>query len=134
MELMTNSDNVMRGGLTTKHLDVTELIHILDFSSHPPNIIRPQAGAAGEEYYPTPADEFQLSRITLNHNQIYLKNNLTSVEILFCISGQARVTNAEASLSLAIRQGEAVLITAQAGAYQLQGEGVFYLAGVPREA
>ena len=56
VELMANSDNVLRGGLTSKYVDVSELLHILDFSAFSPVILTPQQGV-----YRTPCKEFSLS-------------------------------------------------------------------------
>lgn len=131
VELMTNSDNVMRGGLTPKHIDVDELISILDFTIYPLKIIQPEALGGGEEYYPTPSAEFRLSRIALRKNNIYRKKELHSPEILFLAAGQAKLSCKLFPHDLTIRQGDAVFVTAQACAYQLQGEGEFYLASVP---
>jgi len=60
VELMANSDNVLRGGLTPKHVDVPELIKILDFKPYKPQIITPSEGLFN---YPTPCGEFSLTRI-----------------------------------------------------------------------
>lgn len=60
VELMANSDNVLRGGLTTKHVDVRELLSALDVSTDPVQIIRPDD--AGR--YRTPAAEFELSVVS----------------------------------------------------------------------
>ena len=57
-ELMANSDNVLRGGLTSKHIDIPELMKVLNFTPSKPQIIRPQEQCYT---YPTPCDEFSLS-------------------------------------------------------------------------
>ncbi|HMA67154.1 MAG TPA: mannose-6-phosphate isomerase, class I, partial [Desulfosalsimonadaceae bacterium] len=58
IEIMANSDNVLRGGLTAKHVDVAELMRALDFTPRKSEILTPQAGAACESVYPTPVAEF----------------------------------------------------------------------------
>jgi mannose-6-phosphate isomerase len=60
VELMTNSDNVLRAGLTAKHVDLGELMKILDFTPHKPEIIKPPP-EAGLYTYPSPYDEFSLT-------------------------------------------------------------------------
>jgi mannose-6-phosphate isomerase len=60
VELMANSDNVLRGGLTGKHVDVPELMKILDFKPFKPSIIAPNSCCFS---YPTPCEEFLLTRI-----------------------------------------------------------------------
>lgn len=62
VELMANSDNVLRGGLTAKHVDVDELVRILNFSPLCPEIIKPPEDRAAFFRYPVPCREFSLSR------------------------------------------------------------------------
>ena len=66
MELMANSDNVLRGGLTPKHVDVPELLSTLTFSSGKPGKLTPVLISDAESAYMTDAPEFFLSRIELN--------------------------------------------------------------------
>ncbi len=61
VELLANSDNVLRAGLTPKHVDVPELLQIVRFEPSDPNVMRPE-GDGGEEVYEAPIDEFRLSR------------------------------------------------------------------------
>jgi mannose-6-phosphate isomerase len=55
VELMANSDNVLRGGLTSKHVDLAELLEILDFRPFRPEILAPRGSV-----FPTPCEEFAL--------------------------------------------------------------------------
>ena len=64
IELMANSDNVLRGGLTPKHVDVPELLSVLNFQDGPAKVLWPSADA--EAVYATPAPDFRLSRITVD--------------------------------------------------------------------
>jgi mannose-6-phosphate isomerase len=64
VEVMANSDNVLRGGLTSKHIDVPELLSILDAEPAQPQVQAGVATGPGEWSYPTPAKEFALSRLT----------------------------------------------------------------------
>jgi mannose-6-phosphate isomerase len=61
VEILANSDNILRGGLTPKHVDVPELLHVLDFSSGMPVLRGDRTG--NRWVYPTSAPEFELSRI-----------------------------------------------------------------------
>ena len=63
VEIMANSDNVMRGGLTPKHVDVDELLAILDFTPGFPGLVEPVEEVPGRWRYPTPAPEFALWRL-----------------------------------------------------------------------
>ncbi|MEA3277320.1 MAG: mannose-6-phosphate isomerase, class I [Pseudomonadota bacterium] len=67
MELMANSNNVLRGGLTHKHVDLEELLRVLSFHGAPADILTPESapGLPGLVTYPTPAGEFALSRRAL---------------------------------------------------------------------
>jgi mannose-6-phosphate isomerase len=62
VELMANSDNVLRGGLTSKYVDVDELVRILNFSPFCPKILQPPVSPAAFFNYPVPCREFSLSR------------------------------------------------------------------------
>lgn len=67
IELMANSDNVLRGGLTSKHVDVDELMHILSFEEKQVDILAPENREAHVRYYRTPAEEFELSVLALDN-------------------------------------------------------------------
>lgn len=62
VEVMANSDNVLRGGLTSKHVDIVELLRVLDFEPSVDPVVRP-VGDGGVYWYATPAEEFRLTRI-----------------------------------------------------------------------
>jgi len=66
IELMANSDNVLRGGLTTKHVDVHELIQQVKFIPTYPNVLKGEALNEFETRYPCPVPDFGLTKITLN--------------------------------------------------------------------
>jgi len=61
VELMANSDNVLRGGLTPKHIDIPELLNILDFNPFKPDILKAPESVTGIFRYPSGCDEFSLS-------------------------------------------------------------------------
>jgi mannose-6-phosphate isomerase len=63
VEIMANSDNVMRGGLTPKHVDVDELLSILDFTPGVPDLVKVVADGPSSWRYDTPAPEFALWRV-----------------------------------------------------------------------
>lgn len=64
IEVMSNSDNVLRGGLTPKHVDVDELAQVVDFAPGFPGLIEPVEVATGVAYYPTQAREFAVFQLT----------------------------------------------------------------------
>jgi mannose-6-phosphate isomerase len=128
IELMANSDNVLRGGLTPKHVDIPELLNVLNFVESDVEILTPRRFSDCEEQYPVFAEEFQLSAIEVNDPKSYLSSKNRSVEILLCVDGKARLSFGE---HINIKKGDSVLIPAALDSYQIQGSAHFYKAGVP---
>jgi mannose-6-phosphate isomerase len=129
IELMATSDNVLRGGLTPKHVDVSELLRVLRFADGPVARIRPTPGRTGEWFFETPARHFELSR--LEPPASGLENAVWGPEILLCTSGE--VTATDAAGELALRRGASAFVPASTGAYRLSGAGVVFRAALPRE-
>ncbi|WP_197359282.1 mannose-6-phosphate isomerase, class I, partial [Streptomyces clavuligerus] len=89
VEIMANSDNVLRCGLTPKHIDVPELLRIVRFTANDPGVLRPEASETGEEVYATPVDEFRLSRFVLAPGAAAHDLTTPGPQILLCTAGQA---------------------------------------------
>ncbi|MEV7427953.1 mannose-6-phosphate isomerase, class I [Streptomyces sp. NPDC091212] len=87
VEIMANSDNVLRCGLTPKHVDVPELLRVVRFEATEPGVLRPEASASGEELYDTPIDEFRLSRYTLAPGGAPRDLTADAPQILLCTAG-----------------------------------------------
>jgi mannose-6-phosphate isomerase len=130
MELMANSDNVLRGGLTRKHVDVPELLNVLRFEVTDPEILKPVQSAPGIRRYITPAEEFSLSEVTVDGNMRFENRNDASVEILICLSGEARADNGFAACELKLSRGMSMIVPASVKNYSLEGKAVFYRASV----
>ncbi|MET7675713.1 mannose-6-phosphate isomerase, class I [Streptomyces seoulensis] len=90
VEIMANSDNVLRCGLTPKHIDVPELLRVVRFEASDPGVLRPEATPDGEEVYETPIDEFRLSRWVLP-GETARDLTLATPQILLCTAGSVRV-------------------------------------------
>ncbi|WP_030377570.1 MULTISPECIES: mannose-6-phosphate isomerase, class I [unclassified Streptomyces] len=90
VEIMANSDNVLRCGLTPKHVDVPELLRIVRFEAGDPGVLRPEAGPDGEELYETPIDEFRLSRHVLAEGAAPQDLSRPAPQILLCTAGTVR--------------------------------------------
>ncbi|MDX5570254.1 mannose-6-phosphate isomerase, class I [Streptomyces sp. ID05-04B] len=90
VEIMANSDNVLRCGLTPKHVDVPELLRIVRFEPGDPGVLRPEAAPDGEEVYDTPTDEFRLSRYVLAAAGPAHDLTLPTPQILLCTAGAVR--------------------------------------------
>lgn len=135
LELMANSDNVIRGGLTPKHIDVTELIDILEFTPHEPKIIRPEHIGNNEAVYRTGNDEFMLSVISLQggarEGSIYRGPGLRNAEIIICTAGKARVEDIRKGDILDVSRGMSLFIPASVEGYIINGEATIYKATAP---
>lgn len=97
VEIMANSDNVLRCGLTPKHVDVPELLRIVRFEPRDPGVLRPEAAPDGEELYETPTDEFRLSRYVLPAGGTTHDLTLATPQILLCTAGSVRAGEHELS-------------------------------------
>ena len=131
IELMANSDNVLRGGLTSKHVDVDELMRILEFSSGPVEILEMEQVRPGEQAYTTQASEFLLSKLTPSQETPYSAPETHSAEILICISGEARLTYPGTGFDAVMGKGESVFIPAETKNYKIKGDAQIYRASTP---
>ena len=131
VELMANSDNVLRGGLTPKHVDVPELLAILDFEPRPLEFVSTSVVGPGEERYASPAEEFVLSVIRPPSASTYLSPPNRSIEILLCTEGQVTLTDVAKQTSFLLPKGVSAVIPAAVKAYTIVGQGTLYKAAVP---
>jgi mannose-6-phosphate isomerase len=131
LEIMANSDNVLRGGLTSKHVDVAELLAIATFEPGPARSLRPQSGSAGELLYRTPALEFELGLIDVSPGRAHVSPAERGVELLLGLTGTARllVEGREHPLG----KGRSLFVSAAASAYTIEGGGRICRASVPPE-
>jgi len=116
VELMANSDNVLRAGLTPKHIDVPELIKHTHFVSIVPAVMRGTDVLSGEKIYSCPVPDFGIAKIVLTPELGY-SNTATSLEIMVVTSGGALVNN-----RLVLKRGEAFAVLPGAG-YTIQASG-----------
>ncbi|NOY68172.1 MAG: mannose-6-phosphate isomerase, class I [Deltaproteobacteria bacterium] len=139
IELMANSDNVLRGGLTPKHIDVDELLNVLDFSPAPIEILHPMETGTCERPYPVMAEEFRLSVIKpepikpepIKPGQACSFSNSSGPEILFCVEKECLLEFPEPLLPAWIHKGDSVFIPACVMNYNISGTGQIYRAQVP---
>ncbi|MEJ7739530.1 MAG: mannose-6-phosphate isomerase, class I [Chitinophagaceae bacterium] len=131
LEIMANSDNVLRGGLTPKHIDVDELMKHVQFDPTDPVVLRGNRINEFEEVYSSPAPDFQLSRLTIPRDQLVSLHSST-VEIFLVMDGSVTVSENNEALKLSLGKGEAAL--AFAGAKLLwtaTDNAVIFRASVP---
>ncbi|OCA53061.1 mannose-6-phosphate isomerase [Photorhabdus namnaonensis] len=120
LEVMANSDNVLRAGLTNKYIDIPELMANLDFVSKPTNTLftLPKQEKTAKNF-PIPVDDFAFSIYSLSEQPITLDNN--SASIVFCVEGQTVIQSGEHQLR--IFPGESVFISAAEKAVIIHGDG-----------
>jgi len=112
IELMANSDNVLRGGLTPKHIDIKALMEHVKFEATHPIIFSGDASNDGtERIYHTPVKDFELSKIELPAQESY-ENRCETIEIVLCLKGQVTLTESENQLTL--EKGQSALLTSGA--------------------
>ncbi len=131
IELMANSDNVLRGGLTPKHIDVPELKRVLRFNAVEPEIIDPQADAATEKVYATDVEEFALAQIELVAESAFVSAVKRGMEILLVVEGELILSTESQKTELALKKGDAVMVPACLDGYSLRGSGRIFRAAVP---
>ncbi len=130
IEFMANSDNVLRGGLTPKHIDVPELLEILTFEPKDTNVLLPEKISESESVYPCPAEEFVLSVISIETPRQEIAFDVQSVQILLCTEGKALITDADKH-RISIGKGMSVIVPASVARYTIKGKAKFYKASVP---
>jgi mannose-6-phosphate isomerase len=124
IEIMASSDNVLRGGLTTKHVDVPELMRVLDFVDGPVAALHGRVVDAAERVYDTPAREFRLSVIDLAAEADPLVRQVSGPEILLCVSGAVVVAPTTAPhAELTLERGASAFIPGGSGSYALRPRG-----------
>jgi mannose-6-phosphate isomerase len=131
IEIMANSDNVLRGGLTPKHVDVPELLKVLNFEEREVDILIQEESNNYESIYSSSAEEFILSVISVKEGRIYNSPLDRSVEILLCTDGNATVFDSEENDKIDISGGRSVIIPAIVGKYRIEGNATLYKAAVP---
>lgn len=128
LELMASSDNVVRGGLTDKHVDVAELLAILRFETQPPRLLSSTV-AAGERRFET-VEGLQLSVIDVREGLAHERGGGRSVEILLCGEGRGVVREVSRTAEVAFTRGDALLVPATVPGYRTEGDATLYRAAV----
>ena len=107
VEVMASSDNVLRGGLTSKHVDLAALVEVLDFTDGKVPVIHPVLGRGGLRY-PTPVDDFDLTRCQVDVDPGVLTTS--GPQVLLCTEGPAVLEGADGQVVL--QQGESAFVPA----------------------
>ncbi|MBA5245319.1 mannose-6-phosphate isomerase, class I [Corynebacterium haemomassiliense] len=116
VEVMANSDNVLRGGLTTKHVDVPELVKVLDFST----LENPRAEAApshGGVEFQLPVDSFAVRMHALDDGDT-LAVDEDGPAIVLCTAGEVRGAD-----GFVLTQGNGAWVPASEAATEITAAG-----------
>lgn len=125
VEIMANSDNVLRGGLTSKYVDVPELVRVLNFESLDNAMVHTH-DVGPLRQYPVPISEFTLDRLTVTHEHMIEHDGPM---IVLCTSGRATLCCGATELEL--HPGDAAWVPASDGAVTVRGaEADVFLARV----
>ncbi|WP_309070487.1 mannose-6-phosphate isomerase, class I [Arthrobacter sp.] len=106
IEVMASSDNVLRGGLTTKHVDTGELLKTVEFTPLALPLLEPESTPLGQELYCPPFDEFQLQRIEL---PVSFGDDAVSADMPIAQNGPAVVLVVSGTLVLDSPKGDLIL-------------------------
>lgn len=132
VELMASSDNVLRAGLTSKHIDLGELRAVMEADGAAPDVLEAESWGSGERGYATPTDAFRLSVLQPVRGGEVTPAPAQGAELLLCTEGRAELL-AEGAPPQSIARGEAVFVEAGAPRYRVRGGATLYraTAGVP---
>lgn len=122
VEVMANCDNVVRGGLTAKHIDVDALVDIVDPDAREPLVLRPSGDVTT---YPTPAPEFSLTRLVQPDGW---SRTPQGPEIVLGVSGTTAVRSQDERIDL--QPGDAAWIRPSDGSYTVSSDGDAFIAAV----
>ncbi|GAB1437789.1 mannose-6-phosphate isomerase [Providencia sp.] len=120
LEVMANSDNVLRAGLTNKHIDIPELIANIDFKPTAAKDLLNVPEKSGNIWkYNIPVEDFSFNIYSINDSGITLSNHTAS--ILFCIEGQLVLRSGDEEIC--IDSGESIFLPAYERSITINGDG-----------
>lgn len=126
VEVMAASDNVLRGGLTAKPVDVRELMQILNFESLIKPLVTPKKLAQGLYQYPVSISDFNVYSLEPSATNLLVDLELSGSAIAVCIAGELIISTSKDE-ALSLRRGQAVFI-GDARLFSVTGSGTGYLA------
>lgn len=128
IEVMSSSDNVLRAGLTPKHIDAGEALRCMDFHGAPPVRIAPEMNGRGTGIYYAPVDDFELSVSEITGGE-WIPIPGFGPRILLGVSGDLEIgVGGEVET---ISTGQAIFVSAAEGTIRVRGNGKLVQAGVP---
>ncbi|MHA6748070.1 mannose-6-phosphate isomerase, class I [Actinotignum timonense] len=129
VEIMAASDNVLRAGLTPKHVDVAELLRIMDDAAVPPIRIAPEHMSEAVSTFYVPVDDFELSVVHLRDATTVEKLRSRGPRTVVCLEGAVEVFAGGRREPL--NSGQAVFVPHCDGELAVRGFGDVIVASVP---
>lgn len=126
VEIMAASDNVLRGGLTAKRVDVDELLRVLRFEVLTEPVLRPETVAPGVLTWPVPVEDFALHRVEVAAGSPGTRLTLPGPRVVLCRAGKLTVDDGVGAVTLGA--GQAAVGTAAGGPLTLGGDGEAFVA------
>ena len=127
VEVMAASDNVLRGGLTAKHIDVAELEAVADFSTENIELVQQIEVAAGLVEFKTEVDDFILYRVEPSGQRVLADLQLGADAVILCTAGEVAVSNSLGE-RLVLQRGEAAYSSKEARLTTFAGSGTAFVA------
>ncbi|MGN6326469.1 mannose-6-phosphate isomerase, class I [Pseudolysinimonas sp.] len=118
VELMAASDNVLRGGLTPKHVDVPELLRVLDFTPRPVPYLVPDEPAPGVRVFRPDVPDFVMTVVDGVETEVPLAGDA----IVLCVRGESRISGGPS-----VERGHAVFVGGES-AVRISGDGLAFVA------
>lgn len=126
IEVLANSDNVIRGGLTPKHVDVRELVEVVDFEPREPRVLSPSRLRPGLATYDFSCPEFEVWQVNGMDGTAVLPGE-GSARILLVVDGSLHIRENSGS-TVSLHQGDAILLGADERDLQFWGDGLAFLS------
>jgi mannose-6-phosphate isomerase len=127
VEVMAASDNVLRGGLTPKHIDVDELQRVVDFRAEKILPLTPKEIVQGLTQFPCNTDAFLLYKAEPSGDRVLADLSMPGESIILCTAGEIALSNSLEERVI-LRRGEAAYMSSEAKFFTISGSGTAFLA------
>lgn len=127
IELMAASDNVLRGGLTSKHVDVPELLKVLDFRPSPVPLLAPERPQAGVEVFRPDVSDFVLTVVSPLAGSPRIALPIDGPAIALCTTGTVTVSGHR------LERGHAFYVSGEPSV-EISGDGLLFVASAGHDS
>jgi mannose-6-phosphate isomerase len=125
-EVMANSDNVLRGGLTSKHIDVPELVSVVDFEPLADPVLTATPLGDGISSYETGCEYYAIRRVDLDDDERTVAGE--GPRIVCCVAGSVEVgTGPDAGSAVMLSAGQSAFAAGPEGPCSLRGSGTAFV-------